>query len=56
LFIDVTWHSAVGSWVLMSFRIGIVTSHGKTMSNRPDTKLRTAVPRLGTMVNSMPSR
>ena len=56
LFIDVTWHTAFGSWLLMSFRSGIVTSHGKVMSKRPDTKLSIAVPRLGTMVNSMPSR
>ena len=47
---------ALGIWLLMSFSKGIVTSHGKVMSNLPDMKLSIAVARLGTMVNSMPSR
>ncbi len=56
LFIEVTSHTALGIWPLMSFSSGIVTSHGKVMSKRPDTKLSIAVARLGTTVNSMPSR
>src|SRR5262252_4890460 len=56
LFIDVTWQATVGIWTLRSFRIGIVTSQGKVMSNLPEAKLSIAVARLGTMVNSMPSR
>ena len=55
-FIEVTTHCALGIWLLMSVSKGIVTSHGKVMSNLPDTKLSIAVARLGTMVNSMPSR
>ena len=56
LFIEVVWHTALGTWLLMSFSSGIVTSHGKVMSKRPETKLSIAVARLGTMVNSMASR
>src|SRR4030095_11197552 len=56
LFIDVVWHCALGSCVLRSFSNGAVTSQGKVMSKRPATKLSIAVPRLGTIVHSMPSR
>ena len=56
LFIDVVWQATFGICALMSLRIGIVTSQGKVMSKRPDTKLSIAVARLGTIANSMPSR